>query len=106
MAKESIRRICDAEATAAEIIAEAERSAADMLVIAEKRGKAHLEEVTLETEKENRKKLSEIRAKADGMLENGRAEAAESAKQLRALSDGNVRDAVKLIIQGIFEQCQ
>lgn len=106
MAKESIRKIREAEATAAEIVADAERSAADMLTIAERRGKDHLEKVTLDAEAENRRKLSEIRARADEMLENGRAEAAEAAKKLRTLSGGKTRDAVKLIVQGIFEQCQ
>ena len=31
---------------------------------------------------------------------------AEAAKKLRTLSGGKTRDAVKLIVQGIFEQCQ
>lgn len=106
MAKESIRKILEAEATAAEIIAEAEKNAADMLTIAEKRGKDHLEKVTAECEAENRRKLSEIRARADEMIENGKAEAERSAKQLRTRSGGQTRNAVKLIVQGIFEQCQ
>ena len=106
LAKESIRKIRDAEATAAEIIAEAEKSASDMLIIAEKRGRDHLETVTRNAENENRRKLNEIRSQADQMLESGRAEAEAAAKQLRALSDGHNRDAVKLILQGIFEQCQ
>ena len=79
MAKESIRKIREAEATAAEIIAEAERSAADMITIAEKRGKDHLEKVTLDCEAENRAKLTEIHARTDEMVQNGRAEAAEAA---------------------------
>ena len=106
MAKESIRKIREAEATAAEIIAEAERSAADMITIAEKRGKDHLEKVTLDCEAENRAKLTEIHARTDEMVQNGKVEAAEAAKQLRELSSGQTRNAVKLIVQGIFEQCQ
>ena len=106
MAKESIRKIREAEAVAAEIIAEAERSAADMLTIAEKRGKDHLESVTLECEAENRRKLDELRTKTAEMLEKTGAEAAESAKQLRKLSSPQTANAVKLIVQGIFEQCQ
>ena len=106
MAKESIRRIREAEATAAQIIAEAEGSAADMLTIAEKRGKDHLDSVTSACEAENRRKLDEIRARADEMIEDGRARAAEAAKQLRTVSSVHTRDAIKLIVQGILEQCQ
>ena len=106
MAKESIRKILEAEATAAEIVSEAERTAADMLTIAEKSGRDHLEKVTAECDAENRRKLAEIRTRADEMVENGRAEAAEAAKRLRTISAGKTRDAVKLIVQGIFEQCQ
>lgn len=106
MAKESIRKIREAEATAAEIIAEAEQSASDMLTIAEKRGRDHVEEATRHSEEENRQKLAALRARTDAMLEKTGADAAESAKQLRSLSQSKVRDAVKLIVQGIFEQCQ
>lgn len=106
MAKESIRKIREAEATAAEIIAEAEKSAADMITIAEKRGKDHLEKVTRDCEAENRAKLTEIRNRTEEMLQSGKADAQEAAKQLRDLSSGQMRNAVKLIVQGIFEQCQ
>ena len=106
MAKESIRKIREAEASAAEIIADAERSAADMIAIAEKRGKDHLEKVTLDCETENRAKLAEIRTRTEEMLQSGKTEAEQAAKQLRDLSSGQMRNAVKLIVQGIFEQCQ
>ena len=106
MAKESIRKIRDAELAAANITADAEKKAADTVYIAEQRGKAHLEKTLRDAEADKKQKLDEIRLLTEEKLNSSRDEAEKAAKQLRRIARPHVRDAVKLIIQGIIEQCQ
>ena len=106
MAKESIKKICDAEQKAAAIIENAEQNAAEMIASAEQSGRAYLEKATADCERENREKLALVRAKTDELLQSSREEAELSAKELKKIAQPRVRNAVKLIVQGIFEQCQ
>ena len=106
MAKESIKKIRDAEQKAAEIIENAEQKAAEMIAAAEQKGRSHLEKATADRERENREKLALVRAKTDEMLNDSRIRAEESAMELKKIAQPRVRNAVKLIVQGIFEQCQ
>lgn len=106
MAKESLNKIRAAEIEAKEIVEKAEMIAAELISIAEREGKEHLEAVTREAEAENKAKLVRIREKTEEMLENSRIQSAESANGLRNIAQPHIRNAVKLIVQGIFEQCQ
>jgi 3-methyladenine DNA glycosylase AlkD len=55
---------------------------------------------------ENREKLELTQRKADELLQETRAEAQKEEEILREKSSDRMRDAVRMIIGGLFEKCQ
>ena len=106
MAREAMLKIKAAEEKAAGIRADAAQKAAEMVAFAEAEGTKTLDAAIDNAEILNRQKLETISAYAANLVETTREEAKHEAAKLNRLTLSKRRDAVKLIVQGIFEQCQ
>ena len=106
MAQEIIRKIQDAEAQAQQIRADATAEAKRRIAAAEADGKALCEWVEAKCNAENRDKLEQIRSRADQMLAHHAEKAQEEADRMTADAEHRMRDAVRLILGGVMEQCQ
>ena len=106
MAREAMLKIKAAEEKAAGIREEAEKKAYDMVALAESEGEKALEEAVKTAETVNRQKLDAIAAHADELVNATYEDAKREAAKLNRFTLSKRRDAVKLIVQGIFEQCQ
>ena len=106
MAKEIIEKIKEAEAEADRIRAEAQTEAQECLREAEKNGRALCEWAESEGLAENREKIRLIRERADDMMAHSAEEAEQKAAAMRADAEHRMREAVRLILGGVMEQCQ
>jgi vacuolar-type H+-ATPase subunit H len=106
MAREAMIKIKAAEEKAACIREEAEKKACEMVALAESEGARALDKATNTAEAVNRQKLDAISAHADEIVNATYEEAKREAAKLNRFTLSKRRDAVKLIVQGIFEQCQ
>lgn len=106
MSKEMILKIQKAEADAQKIRMEASEQAKERIRQAETDGKMLCREAEAEAIRINEEKLRLTREKADELLARSRREAQAQAKLLLKAGEPYVKDAVKMIIGGIMEQCQ
>ena len=106
MSKEIILKIKETEAQAAAIRAEGNERAKEILRLAEAEGAKLCEDTERHAMAENREKLTLTRKKADELLQKTRADAAKETVLLRENSSDRMRDAVRMIIGGLFEKCQ
>lgn len=106
MSKEMILKIQNAEAEAQKIRMEASEQAKERIRHAETAGKLLCRKAEAEAIRINEEKLQLTREKADDLLARSRREAEAQAKLLMKAGEPYVKDAVKMIIGGIMEQCQ
>ena len=106
MSKEMILKIQNAEAEAQKIRMEALEQAKERIRHAENEGKMLCRKAEAESIRINEEKLKLTREKADELLARSRREAEAQAKLLLKAGEPYVKDAVKMIIGGMMEQCQ
>ena len=106
MSKEIILKIKEAEAEAQKIKDEASAEATARIRQAQNDGKAMCERAQNEAERVNRSKLNIASERADAVLANVKSEAISEAQAAREAAEFNIREAVRLIIAGVYEQCQ
>ena len=106
MSKEMILKIQAAEAEAQNIRMEASEQAKEKIRHAEAAGKRLCRDAEIEAIQTNEEKIQLTRQKADELLERSRREAETQAKLLLRAGEPYVKDAVKMIIGGMMEQCQ
>ena len=106
MSKEIILKIKEAEAEAQKIRDEASAEATARIRRAQNDGKAMCERAQNEAERVNRSKLNIASERADAVLESVKSEAIAEAQAARESAEFNIREAVRLIIAGVYEQCQ
>ena len=106
MSKEIIAKIRETEEEAAKIRKNGSERAKEILRLAEAEGARLCEEAERDRGAENREKLELTQRKADELLQETRAEAQKEEEILREKSSDRMRDAVRMIIGGLFEKCQ
>ena len=106
MSKEMILKIQNAEAEAKQIRLDATEKAKEKIRNAEAAGKLLCREAEAEAIRSNEEKLRMTREKAEELLNRSRREAEAQAKLLMKAGEPYLKDAVKMIIGGILEQCQ
>ncbi len=106
MSKEIITKIKETETEAAAIRADGAERAKEILRLAEANGARLCEETEKRAAAENREKLTLTRKRAEELLQRTRADAAKETVLLRENSNDRMRDAVRMIIGGLFEKCQ
>lgn len=106
MAREAMLKIKAAEEKAQGIRDDAATKAAEMIATAESEGLSSFEKARDNAEAVNRQKLELITAHANELIETTRTESRAEAAKMNRFTLSKRRDAVKLIVQGIFEQCQ
>ena len=106
MSKEIIAKIRETEEEAAKIRKNGSERAKEILRLAEAEGARLCEEAERDRGAENREKLELTQRKADELLQETRAEAQTEEEILREKSSDRMRDAVRMIIGGLFEKCQ
>ena len=106
MSKEIILKIKETEAMAQKIRSDAAAEAAQRIKKAEADGKKLCDKAEADADRINREKLKVASARADGVIENTRADAQNEANAERERAEFNIREAVRLIIAGVYEQCQ
>ena len=106
MSKEAIRKIREAEAEADLIRKNGVERAKEKLRLAEMEGVRLCEQTEANATRENRKKLELTEKKAEELLEKTRADARSEAAKMREAGEDRMRDAVRMIIGGLYETCQ
>lgn len=106
MSKEIILKIKETEAEAAKIRSDAAKEAAERVRRAEADGKRACEKAEADAAKINREKLSITSERANELLGRAKENADAEAEKLREAAEFNLREAVRLIIAGVHEQCQ
>ncbi len=106
MPKEMIVKIQKAEAEAQAIRLNATEEAKDRVRKAEAAGQQLCREAEAKTARENEEKLRMTRQRAEEFLSHSREEAEEQAAQLMKEREPYLRDSVRMIVGGVFEQCQ
>jgi vacuolar-type H+-ATPase subunit H len=106
LSKEIILKIKETEATAQKIRSDAAAEAAERIKKAEADGKKLCERAEADAERINRDKLKIAAQRADGVVENAKTNATDEANEARESAEFNIREAVRLIIAGVYEQCQ
>lgn len=106
MSKEAILKIKEAEAEAERIRERGAHDAKERIRRAETEAKRALAAAEAEAERINAERLSLTRKRADELLLQSDAEAAEKAREISAESEELIGDAVRLIVEGVFERCQ
>ena len=106
MSKEAIRKIKDAEAEAKRIREEGAERAREILRIAEEEGARLCEESEGNAIRENRMKLDLTQEKVNDLLEKTQIDAKSEAVRMRLAGEDRMRDAVRMIVGGLYESCQ
>ena len=106
MSKEIVQKIRDAEAQAHKIRSDAQEEAKARVRRAELDGKKLCERVENDIARKNKEKLSIAQGRADTALQKARDMAQADAEAMRDAAEFNMREAVRLIIAGVKEQCQ
>ena len=106
MSKEIIVKIKETEQEAANIRKNGTDRAREILRLAEEKSARLCEETERERSAENRQKLELTQKKADELLQKTREDAQKEEEILRETSSDRLRDAVRMIIGGLFEKCQ
>lgn len=106
MSKEAVLKIKEAEARAADIVENAYATSKKMVADAETTARISCEEYEAETRAEYLRGVEEIRKGANEMVEKNAAEDEKKYQAALALSEKNINDAVKIILQGVRSECQ
>ena len=106
MSRAMIEKIKEVETEAQRIRAEAEEEAKERIRQAEAVGRLLCAEAETQARASNAEKLEMTRRKADELLVRARRESAARTQSLTEADESFMRDAVRLIIGGIMEQCQ
>ena len=106
MSKDAIRKIIEAEAEADRILKAGSERAKEIVRIAKEEGARLCAETEEAAVRENRKKLDMTREKAEELLERTREDAKNEAAEMRAAGEDRMRDAVRMIIGGLYETWQ
>ena len=106
MSKEIILKIKETEAEAQKIRTDAANEAAQRIKRAEEEGRKLCDKAERDAERINREKLKVAAGRADDVIDGVRESAEEEARAARETAEFNVREAVRLIIAGVYEQCQ
>jgi vacuolar-type H+-ATPase subunit H len=106
LSKEIIVKIKETEQEAANIRKNGTDRAREILRLAEEKSARLCEETERERSAENRQKLELTQKKADELLQKTREDAQKEEEILREASSDRLRDAVRMIIGGLFEKCQ
>ena len=106
MSKEIILKIKEAEAEAQKIRSDAANKAAERVRNAELEGKKLCDRAEANAAKINREKLGITAERADDLIARAKESAQEEADALRESAEFNLREAVRLIVAGVYEQCQ
>lgn len=106
MSKDLILKIKDAEETAADIRLDAAEQVKERIRRAEAEAALFCEMAERKAEQENAKKIRLTREKADELLAVRTEEAKEEAQMLRVAATPYMREAVRLVVEGVFKLCQ
>ena len=106
LSKDAIRRVREAEAEAATIRAEAEREAAVRIQNAEKQSVLDADATIAATDATLREELERVKVKADELIEESRREAEDDVTALETAAREHMREAVKLIVWEMYDECQ
>ncbi|MBQ7376341.1 MAG: hypothetical protein IJW52_05620 [Clostridia bacterium] len=106
MSKEIILKIKEAEAEAQKIRNDASAEAVERVRRAEAEGRKLCEKAEADAAKVNREKLAITAERADDLVGRAKEDAQKEAEELRESAEFNLREAVRLIVAGVYEQCQ
>ena len=106
MSKEIVLKIKETEAEAEAIRNNSVLEAAARIRRAEADGRALCEKAEADAAKINGAKLNMASDRADSVIANARENALAEAEKAREGAEFNIREAVRLIIAGVYEQCQ
>ena len=106
MSKQAILKIKEAEATAQKIRADAETEAKRRVREADAEAKRLMASTEAEAERINKERLRLTAERAESLMQEGAQSAGEAAIEVARSCEPFMDNAVKLIIEGVFEQCQ
>ena len=106
MNKDAIIKIKNAEAEAEKIRSDSVEKSKEILKEAEDEGKRMCALAEADAGSVNSEKIALTKEKIDGMLEEKKAEAEESANAAVTAAELKMRDAAKLIIGEVMIRCQ
>ena len=106
MSKEIVSKIREVEAQAEQIIKEAGDEAKRRVQAAELEGKQRLDRETRKIEKLNADRIEATKNKSSELMKEVRDTATEEASKMRDEAEFNMREAIRLIISGVEQQCQ
>ena len=106
MSKEIVSKIREVEAQAEQIIKEAGDEAKRRVQAAELEGKQRLDRETRRIEKLNADRIEATKNKLSELMKEVRDTATEEASKMRDEAEFNMREAIRLIISGVEQQCQ
>ena len=106
LSKDAILRVREAEAEAVAIRARAEREAAIRIETAEKRSAVAAEAAIAAADAALKDELARVKVKADELIEESRREAEEDVVAMEASAREHMREAVKLIVWEMYDECQ
>jgi len=101
-----IEKIKQAEEQAQQIRERARADAQKAVQEAEEHGKALCEWAESEGIAENKEKIRLIRERAEQMMAHNQDQAKQQAASISADAELRMREAVRLILGGVMEQCQ
>ncbi len=106
LSKESIRRVREVEAQAADIRAKAEEQAAARVEETERLCAIAAERTIAEVDASLQEELTRVKEKADQLVKESRREVEEDVAAMEADARERMRDAVKLIVWEMYDSCQ
>ena len=106
LSRATILKIKEAEGRAEQIRAEARDNAKQMLDRAERDGKELLASTEQRTQSECREKLASCREAAQKELNDERRALEAEAEKLALAAENHRKNAVKILVWGISDQCQ
>ena len=106
MSKEIINKIKEVEVEAAQIKNAARDEARARVQRAQTEGKRMYESSQRDTQALNSKRIELTHEKADELMSQVQANAADEAAKMREAAQFNMREAIRFIISGVNEQCQ
>ncbi len=106
MSKTAMMEIREAEERAKATVEAARQTANARKEQAEAEGKALLEQTEREIREECRKRLTACQKEAATILAQGEEAADRLAAEMRASAENHLKNAVKILLWGISDQCQ
>ena len=106
LSKETMTKIAQVEAQAAQILEEAKERARAMSAETEQKCNEDRERIEAETELRLRRMLDDMQKRSTEILERSRESAQKEADEMNRKAEFRMEEAVKAIVWGILEQCQ